>query len=139
LDPDLLRRDPAQNIRGGAALLAQYARANGAALPADEASWYSAVAAYSNASDPAIAADFADAVYATMQQGASRTTADGQVVTLAPGNVAPNRPAALASAERRHQPSGVECPNRLDCEFVPAAYVVNNPADLSDYGNYDLA
>jgi N-acetyl-anhydromuramyl-L-alanine amidase AmpD len=138
LDPDLLKRDPAQNIRGGAVLLAQYARANGAALPTGEADWYSAVAAYSHAADPAIAADFADAVYATMQQGVSRTTADGQSVSLAPGNVTPNRPPALAAA-RKHQPPGVECPNQLDCEFVPAAYALNNPPDLTDYGNYDLA
>src|SRR5215213_1532993 len=97
LDADLLRRDPAQNIRGGAALLAQYARANSTALPTGEADWYGAVAAYIHSSDPAIAADFADAVYATMQQGVSRTTADGQVITLAPTSVVPNRPAALAA------------------------------------------
>src|SRR5204862_448465 len=36
-------------------------------------------------------------------------------------------------------PSGVECPNRLDCEFVPAAYTPNSSTDPSDYGDYDLA
>src|ERR671921_582123 len=39
LSAALLKRDPAQNIRGGAALLAQAARANGAAPPASEADW----------------------------------------------------------------------------------------------------
>jgi N-acetyl-anhydromuramyl-L-alanine amidase AmpD len=139
LDPNLLKRDPAQNIRGGAALLAQYAHANGAAAPTNEADWYSAVAAYSHASDPATAADFADSVYATMQQGVSRTTADGQAVTLTPASVVPNRPAALDAAKRQRQPRDVECPKRLDCEFVPAAYMLNNTDDLGDYGNYDLA
>src|SRR5215213_1614290 len=126
LAPDLLKRDPAQNIRGGAALLAQYARANSAAVPTGEADWYSAVAAYIHASDLAIAADFADAVYATMQQGASRTTADGQAVTLAAANIVPNRPQALADAARKRQPADVECPNSLTCEFIPAAYQPNS-------------
>lgn len=32
-----------------------------------------------------------------------------------------------------------ECPARLDCQFVPAAYAWNNTADANDYGNYDPA
>jgi len=34
--------------------------------------------------------------------------------------------------------TGVECPNGLACNFVPAAYQQNS-ADPGDYGNYDLA
>lgn len=32
-----------------------------------------------------------------------------------------------------------ECPPTLTCEFIPAAYQNNNPADPSDWGNYDKA
>jgi N-acetyl-anhydromuramyl-L-alanine amidase AmpD len=138
LSDDVLRSDPAQNIRGGAALLAHYARSASGALPADEADWYGAVAAYSQAADPATAADFADAVYATIQQGASRTTADGQVINLAPANVVPNRPAGAADPAARRR-RDVECPRSLDCESVPAAYTPNSATDPADYGNYDLA
>jgi N-acetyl-anhydromuramyl-L-alanine amidase AmpD len=137
LPADTLKRDAAQNIRGGAALLAQLARGAGGALPASEADWYAAVAAYSYASDPATAADFADAVYATIQQGAARTLASGETIALAPANIVPNRPQALAEAARRDRT--IDCPQRMPCEWVPAAYVLNNPADPSDYGNYDLA
>jgi N-acetyl-anhydromuramyl-L-alanine amidase AmpD len=136
LAPEVLERDAAQNIRGGAALLAQYARGPTGALPASDADWYAAVAAYSQASDPAVAADFADAVYATIQQGATRTTDTGETVTLPAANVAPNRPPALQAA--RQQPAA-ECPSSVDCEFVPAAYILNDPADPSNYGNCDLA
>jgi N-acetyl-anhydromuramyl-L-alanine amidase AmpD len=140
LPPDTLKRDAAQNIRGGAALLASYARASGA-LPASEADWYAAVAAYSHSSDLATAADFADAVYATIQQGATRAIDTGETVTLAPANVVPNRPPSLAGARRR--PRDVDCPQQMPCEFIPAAYQLNplpdGSTDPSDYGNYDLA
>jgi N-acetyl-anhydromuramyl-L-alanine amidase AmpD len=32
-----------------------------------------------------------------------------------------------------------ECPPGLKCKFVPAAYQQDDPADKSNYGNYDLA
>lgn len=92
--PELLRTDPAQNIRGGAALLAEYARSTSGALPASEPDWYSAVMRYSQASDTRTAARFADAVYATIQRGAARV-ADGQAIMLAAASIAPSRPAAV--------------------------------------------
>ena len=69
LGPDVLKRDAAQNIRGGAALLAQYARDTVGTLPANPADWYGAVAKYSGSQETAVALDFADAVYATIQRG----------------------------------------------------------------------
>src|SRR5262245_25678862 len=45
--PNVLKRDAAQNIRGGAALLAQYARDTAGAIPTNPADWYGAVAKYS--------------------------------------------------------------------------------------------
>jgi hypothetical protein len=32
-----------------------------------------------------------------------------------------------------------ECPQRLHCDFVPAAYAQTDPADKGSYGNYDTA
>jgi N-acetylmuramoyl-L-alanine amidase-like protein len=139
LSIDVLKRDPAQNIRGGAALLAQYAIDTVGAKPASVADWYGAVARYSGAHDAAVARDFAEAVYATIQRGAARTTSDGQQVALAAANVTPNRSTAGPIAPQSHKGAGLECPAGLDCEFIPAAYTPNNPADPTDYGNYDLA
>jgi N-acetyl-anhydromuramyl-L-alanine amidase AmpD len=139
LSPDTLRRDPAQNIRGGAALLAQYARAADGSLPGDAADWYPAVMRYSQASDPRTAAAFADTVYATLQEGAGRTTDDGQTVALPAAAVVPNKPAEVARLGAAA--AAVECPadSSVACEFIPAAYALNDPNDLSNYGNYDLA
>jgi N-acetyl-anhydromuramyl-L-alanine amidase AmpD len=138
LGADVLRRDPAQNIRGGAALLAQYARDINGTLPNSPADWYSTVMRYSQASDTRAAARFADAVYATIQQGAARTTDDGQVIVLAASAVVPNKPAAVAALGPAATPA-VECPAGVTCEFIPAAYALNDPNNLADYGNYDLA
>ena len=138
LSPAALR-DPAQNIRGGAALLAQYARAPNGTLPAGLADWYSAVMRYSQASDIRTAARFADAVYATIQQGAARTTDDGQLIVLAATAVVPNKPAAVTALGPATTPP-VECPaTGVTCEFIPAAYAQNDPNDPTNYGNYDLA
>jgi len=134
----VLRSDPAQNIRGGAALLAHAARELGPA-PARLADWYGAVARFSGAADEAPALDFAEQVYATMRGGAARTTADGQRVALAAQAVAPNRDAARGLGLRRLPPTAPECPPDLGCLFVPAAYQPNNPDDPADYGNYDFA
>jgi N-acetyl-anhydromuramyl-L-alanine amidase AmpD len=139
VSPDLLKRDPAQNIRGGAALLAQYARDTVGTTPADEADWYGAVAKYSGSQESAVALDFADTVYATIRQGAARTTSDGQQVRLPAKNVAPNTSTADSLHLRNTKYTGADCPNGLACRVIPAAYQLNNPDDLGDYGNYDLA
>lgn len=137
-DPALLRSDAAQNIRGGAALLAQYARQTTGKLPTNLADWYGAVARYSGAKDEAVAFDFANAVYATMRQGATRTTASGEQVTLQALSVAPNRATARPLLLRRAPSVRAECPSGLDCVYVPAAYQTNS-SDPTDYGNYDYA
>jgi hypothetical protein len=136
ISPGTLRSDPAQNIRGGAALLAQYARAASGALPASEADWYGAVMRYSQAADLRTAAGFADMVYATIQQGATRTTDDGQAIVLTAAAVVPNKPASVTALAAAATPPP-DCPTdgAVNCEFIPAAY-----AQFSGgYGNYDLA
>ncbi|GGO81569.1 N-acetylmuramoyl-L-alanine amidase [Wenjunlia tyrosinilytica] len=46
-------------------------------------------------------------------------------------------PAGAANAD---EPApATECPASLACEWVPAAYQLNNPADPGSYGNYDTA
>ncbi|MCQ4082298.1 N-acetylmuramoyl-L-alanine amidase [Streptomyces sp. RB6PN25] len=77
-----LRGDMKQSLRGGAALLAQYEQQATGGLPTDPAQWYPAVERFSQSPDAAGAAQFAQRVYAHIQQGISRLTADGQAVTL---------------------------------------------------------
>jgi N-acetyl-anhydromuramyl-L-alanine amidase AmpD len=139
LSPAQLASDPAQNIRGGAALIAQYARSSGAAKPARLGDWYGAVAAYSGASSAAQALGFADTVFATIRKGATRTTSAGQRVALAAQDVVPNRDTARGLALRPAPPDAPECPAGLDCLAVPASHLQNSAADPTDYGNFDFA
>jgi hypothetical protein len=132
-----LRADPTANIRGGAALLADYQKGLGAPLSDDPAQWYGAVAKYSGASDTASAAAFADEVYAVIAAGAERVTGDGQRVHLdgRPG-VKPLKSRLGELRLRTGSTDGVDCPHTLPCEWLPAPY-----EQLSDgkYGNHDLA
>lgn len=125
IDPTDVRTDDAANIRAGAALLADYA----GNTPAGIDGWYDAVARYGGSTY------FAADVFATIQSGERRATADGETVALAatPGvRVARPQPAATRSGE-------VECPASVNCQFVPAAYELNDPDDPGSYGNYDVA
>lgn len=142
-DPAALRADAATNIRGGAALLASYAKALGhGSLPGGVAGWYPAVAEYSGTTERDAATAFADAVFGTIDAGASRLTADGQAVSLAAQpNVRPDT-AALGALHLTSAPGGStsglpECPANLTCSYVPAAYAEDS--SKTDYGNYDLA
>ncbi|WFE33003.1 peptidoglycan recognition family protein [Micromonospora sp. WMMD975] len=140
LDAQKLRTDPAANIRGGAALLAAYQKALGGPVGAgtDAAAWYGAVARYSGADTSDAAAAFADEVYDQLGQGATRTTDDGQRVTMAATAARPDR-GVLSRLGLRHaqRPDGLECPVRLACEWIPAPYEQLS-ADPGDYGNHDL-
>lgn len=138
---DQLRQNDEQNVRGAAAVLAQYAKdTHGGTLPTNLADWYGAVSQYASAATSTGAADFADAVFNTIKTGVSTTTSDGQAMSLPATNVTPNKPAALNQTFRSQQTTnnGAECPNDLNCRFVPAGYAQNS-ADPADYGNYDHA
>ncbi|PZG56084.1 N-acetylmuramoyl-L-alanine amidase [Spongiactinospora gelatinilytica] len=133
-----LRMDPAANIDGGAALLADYQRALGAPPSADPADWYGAVARYSGATAEETAANFADEVYEVIHEGATRMTDIGAEVTLPPSpEVRPSR-SWLARLDLPHlaRADAVECPGSLACEWIPAVYV-----ELPDgsYVNHDIA
>ncbi|NUT05672.1 MAG: N-acetylmuramoyl-L-alanine amidase [Hamadaea sp.] len=138
LSKEELRTDVAANIRGGAALLSAYQRALNAPTGADSdvAEWYGAVARYSGATDDTAAAAFADEVYATLAEGAARTTDDGQALAMSARATTPNRQ-WLNGLGLRHlaRPDGLECPVGLDCEWIPAPY---QELPGNDYGNHDL-
>jgi N-acetyl-anhydromuramyl-L-alanine amidase AmpD len=143
VDAEQLKTDPVQNIRGGAALLAQYARLTTGATPASETDWYGAIALYSGASSLELATDFADNVYATLTQGASLTNSEGQILFLPAHSVKPNRQTAKALGLPTLKAANAlavspDCPPGLACDFIPAAYQTNSD-DPTDYGNYDLA
>ncbi|MGW2251282.1 ricin-type beta-trefoil lectin domain protein [Kitasatospora sp. NPDC001660] len=103
---DDLKRDTAQSVRGGAALLAEYQKESlqqsGRAASADPSAWYQAVARFSRAGDAGAANPFADRVFDTLRKGVSRQTAEGQTVTLAPvaGLSVPSTAARSAAAPR---------------------------------------
>ena len=135
--PDALKRDVRQNVRGGAALLASYARTDGA-LPTTTGAWYAAVARFSGAASAMRQRSFADAVYATIERGVARTTGAGQQISLAAQAITPDRDSVpLPPAVVPDQDA--ECPPELGCVFEQAAYQRNNPDDPGDWGNYDLA
>jgi len=108
--PGQVSRDPRQNIRAGAALLASYA---GTPRPTSLNDWRDAVAKFlgGGASTP-VAQQLTDSVYDVLRSGARRTTSDGQWMSLAA------RPDASAGAERT---AGAQCPAALSCQFVQAA------------------
>ncbi|MEE4545375.1 peptidoglycan recognition family protein [Streptomyces sp. V4-01] len=134
---DALREDPAVNVEGGAALLADTQKSLGEPLSSDPADWYAAVARYSGADDRATAASFADDVFDVLKQGQTRTTDSGQRIVLAAD---PSLVPATGQAQRVGLPAanaaGTECPPGLGCEWVPAPY---QDIGGGDYGNYDKA
>jgi hypothetical protein len=135
VDAATLRIDPAQNIRGGAALLASYQRELGVSSdrPGD---WYGAVARYSGATDTGSASTFAAEVYKTINTGVARVTDDGQQVSL-PATVTDANTAQLGRLGLRVTDAGeAECPSDLGCEWIPAPYAEFGEGD---YGNHDKA
>ncbi|MEU5921008.1 peptidoglycan recognition family protein [Streptomyces sp. NPDC047141] len=121
--PRVLQRDEAQNLRGGAALLASYQRQITRAAPIDPGGWYGAVAHYSQAADTATAGRFADGVFDAIRAGRQRVRKDGQSVSL-PGapSVRPARSQLASLGLRASAGAAVpECPAELRCRFAPAA------------------
>lgn len=145
LSRDQLKKDPAANLRGAAALLAAEQRRLGRATGTgtDPAAWYGAVARMAPTEQTGVA--LADEVVSTLRKGAGRTTLDGKRVTLAPTTMSTStltaqRGALTPKAARRTwaDPNGLDCPASLQCEWLPAAYEQTGPSP-SSYGNHDLA
>ncbi|EST37120.1 hypothetical protein N566_14720, partial [Streptomycetaceae bacterium MP113-05] len=142
LPAERLREDPAANIAGGAALLADAQRESGRPASDDPADWFGAVAAYSGADDEATATVYAEAVFVVMRRGERRTTDSGQQVELRPS------PGLRPPSDRRRRPGmraagpgpAVECPRKLVCTWQPAPYEKWEEQDgTTDYGNHDRA
>ncbi|MGH8877268.1 MAG: N-acetylmuramoyl-L-alanine amidase [Stackebrandtia sp.] len=133
---DALRDNPVENIRGGAALLADHQEQLGVD-GTDPGDWYGAVAKYSGAADAATAGRFADDVFELIATGASESTDDG-TVTLEARAVEPEK-ATLEQAGLRDSKAGkTECPKKLKCEWITAPY--EKYGDTPDaYGNHDQA
>ncbi|MGV9693185.1 N-acetylmuramoyl-L-alanine amidase [Streptomyces sp. NPDC003444] len=132
-----LRTRTGANIEGGAALLAAAQREAGLPASADPADWYGAVARYSGADDSATAAAYANDVFDVIRAGETRTTDNGQVVTLrADPSVAPVTGQVAALGLRAPATGPVECPRTVACEWIPAPY---EEFGDGDYGNHDKA
>ncbi|MEV0402767.1 peptidoglycan recognition family protein [Actinoallomurus sp. NPDC050550] len=128
VDVGKLRINPVANIAGGAALLAKYQRDAHKPLGADPAQWYAAVTRYGGT------AWFADEVFSVIRSGETRTTDDGQRVTLAADpKAAPVAAKGVAAA------AATDCPASLKCEWIPAPYKQLDPKDPSKYGNHEKA
>ncbi|MBG0831143.1 N-acetylmuramoyl-L-alanine amidase [Planomonospora sp. ID67723] len=136
IPPARLRDDPAANIRGGAALLAEYRRREGGTPGGDPARWYGAVARYAASDDAGAAAAFADEVYATIRAGAARTTDDGERVVLPPDpSAVPPAPATGRLGLHRAAAPGPDCPPTISCRWLPAPY--QRLGRKGRYGNHD--
>ncbi|MEV8391534.1 peptidoglycan recognition family protein [Streptomyces sp. NPDC056650] len=132
-----LRRNPAANVRGGAALLAAAQRELGAPLSGDPADWYGAVARFSGADDSATATTYANDVYDVIRNGERRTTDSGQRVALpAAPRISPDTSRAARLGLRAADPGKAECPSTVACEWIAAPY---GEFGEGDYGNHDKA
>ncbi|WAX82138.1 peptidoglycan recognition family protein [Streptomyces sp. KMM 9044] len=138
LSTERLRDDPAANVAGGAALLADAQQQLGGAPSEDPAHWYGAVARFSGADNAESAAAYADDVYTVIRAGAHRVTDTGeQVVLSSRPDLAPDRSvlrrAGLRTVSAGSSPA-TECPATVSCEWVPAPY---EEFGDGDYGNHD--
>ncbi|WP_253195137.1 peptidoglycan-binding protein [Streptomyces sp. MP131-18] len=88
-----LRQDTAANIRGGAAVLREYADTLGLS-PHDRAdldAWYPVVAQYGGATEDSTARLYADTVYELLRDGVRAPVGGGETVEVTPRAVAPER------------------------------------------------
>ncbi|MGE7218998.1 N-acetylmuramoyl-L-alanine amidase [Priestia koreensis] len=134
---DVLKKNPVQNIRGAAALLANYAKEGTGSIPKAEEDWYGAVARYSQSKDTNAALEFADDVYNTIQTGIVHTTTDGQRISMAASPTKPNLKSAKKMTKDKVY-NRAECPANVSCDYIPAFYEQKS-ANPSDYSNYDVA
>jgi hypothetical protein len=132
-----LRANDVANICGGAAVLASYQKHTTATNPS---AWTRAVVKYAGAGDEATATRFANQVFDVIREGQSRTTNDGQQVTLTATPKAGADEQAIASMGLLEPENDVvDCPESLGCESIPAPYEWYDQSSPYNYGNHDLA
>lgn len=141
VDVATVKRDPVENIRGGAAVLARYQRDLGLAAGADSApgGWYAAVAKYGGSSTQGAAESFANQVFAKVRDGVARTTDDGERIALraAPATAPARQQVAKLGLPDPAKGQRVECPESLGCLWIPAPYEQYGD-EPGEYGNHDL-
>ncbi|MTT31785.1 N-acetylmuramoyl-L-alanine amidase [Terrilactibacillus sp. BCM23-1] len=133
-----LKKDPDLNIRGGAAILAEYEKQTYGKISDNPADWYGAIAMYSESDNELTATGFADQVYATIQKGVEKNTSGGEHLKLTSEDIKPNKKTANSLQLKKTKETNVDCPNGVDCQFIPALYQAFSSSP-GDYGNYDLA
>ncbi|WP_258346109.1 N-acetylmuramoyl-L-alanine amidase [Saccharopolyspora gregorii] len=145
-DPEQVKSDVVQNIRAGAALLAHRAEEIDGGAPEEIDDWYPAVAEFSGDAQADGAQSFADDVYDVLGQGRARTTSSGQRLAFPKVAAEPEPDRDLSAARLKAAPAEdadqpkAECPEGLDCRYLPAAYQPTDPEDpTAGYGNYDTA
>jgi N-acetyl-anhydromuramyl-L-alanine amidase AmpD len=145
VSPETLKKDIRQNIRGGAAVLAQQAKElNGGKMPTSLADWYAAAGKFLGSDNEQNVQMFIDEIFAMLREGKSTTTSRGQRLHIPakPDAPAPDankvKALGLGAVGQRPPSSGAECPRTITCRFIPAGYAANS-ADPADYGNYDSA
>lgn len=111
------------NIRGGAVILRQKAIQLHGSLPTALADWYAIVADYSNASTKGVSTMYADLVFYLLNKGFSARSDSGEVVTVAPQHVTPNK--VMASVSTKTLPQG--CINDGNTEYPGAINCIVNP------------
>ena len=130
VDVQVLKTDLATNIRGGAVILADDARqlSSHSILPYTLGNWYGAVALYSNAVTRTTGLMYADALYVLLNKGFSATTDTGELITLSPQAVTPNRATAASVQGTTNLPTTctndgkTEYPGAVDCILDPHTY-----------------
>lgn len=129
-----LKTDLATNVRGGAAVLRDDARALSPThtLPTSLGGWYGAVAAYSHAPVRSTALMYADAAYKVLATGFTGRTDQGQLVSLSPQRVSPDQAAAAGvHSDAAKPPAGchydnkVDYPGAVDCIVNPKIFDCN--------------
>lgn len=135
-----LKNSMPANVRGGAALLRDDALQLSAhhTLPTTLASWYGAVAAYSNSDTQGTARMYADALYKILNSGFTAQADNGETLTLSAQHVSPvtatanavkaatTLPAGCTNDDNTDYPAAVDCilnPNTFDCNVTsPCTY-----------------
>jgi hypothetical protein len=114
-----VRDVPADNARGAAVLLRQYAReATGGGLPRTLAGWYGAVARYGTG-DAMTGRLFADDVFALLRGGAAAVVSSQRFSLPARRDAV--LPAAPGTGRGLAGSPPTQCPAALSCRFVPVA------------------
>ncbi|MFI7674565.1 N-acetylmuramoyl-L-alanine amidase [Actinophytocola sp. NPDC049390] len=110
---DVLKKDTAANIRGGAAVLRSLADEAGMSGEQRDriAAWYPVVARYGGATDDAVARLYADTVYELLASGMQVRTPGGEPVVVRPYPSAPERGRFEKVASGGVSAQGLDYPN----------------------------